>query len=285
MQIDHFVRYATVLSLVSAVSSLGCSSSGPGAASGNDAGPGSNGNDAGPGSNGNDAGPGSNGNDAGPGNGNDAGPGSHDAGPTNTGACNAGAVLTKLPACTGAAASTANIAAGCTPTIDGAYHDGEWSDATCVTIGNDPVYVKYSGTTLYVAWSMTPVCGCPAQMAFNPEGTGATLDGKQFGLGIFDDPAANGGDSFDFTSQGGTWTTGTTVPAGIKIGNPAGSGSNTVTYEVAIPFAQIGLVAGQTTPLGFTLSHNMSGAWPASNTPGTTPSSTWGTLTSSADWK
>jgi hypothetical protein len=253
MQIDHFVRLATILSLVSAASSLGCSSSsGPGAVGGNDGGPGSAGNDA---------------------------------GPPHAGACTPGAVLTTLPACAGGAASSAGISSGCAPTIDGVYHAGEWTDATCVTVGTDPVYVKYSGTTLYLSWAMTPVCGCAAEIAFNPEGTGATLDGKQFGLGIFDDPAANGGDSFDFTSQGGTWTTGTSVPAGIQIGNPAGSGSNTVTYELAIPFAQIGLVAGQTTPLGFTLGHNQGGAWPASNTPGTKPPTTWGTLTSSADWK
>ncbi len=269
MQIDHFVRFATILSFASAASSLGCSSSSaPAAVAGNDAGPGS-------------------GNDAGPGSGNDAGPGSpgSDAGPAPAGTCTAGAVLTTLPACAGAAASSVAITSGCAPTIDGVYHAGEWADATCVSVGTDPVYVKYSGTTLYLSWAMTPVCGCAAEIAFNPEGTGSTLDGKQFGLGIFDDPAANGGDSFDFTSSGGTWTTGTAVPAGIKIGNPAGSGSDTVTYELAIPFAQIGLVAGQTTPLGLTLSHNQGGAWPASNVAGTTPPTSWGTLTSSADWK
>jgi hypothetical protein len=48
MQIDHFVRFAPILSRASAAFSLRCSSSAPGAVGGNDAGPGSTGNDAGP---------------------------------------------------------------------------------------------------------------------------------------------------------------------------------------------------------------------------------------------
>jgi hypothetical protein len=265
MKIDSFVRLAAALSLAS---SFGCSSSpAPVAAAGDDAGSGA-------------------GNDAGAGAGNDAGAGGSDSGGGHpSGSCAAGAALTTLPACTAAASTSVSVSSGCAPTIDGVYHAGEWSDAACVTVGGDPVYLKYSGTTLYVSWAMTPVCGCPAELAFNPEGTSATLDGKQFGLGIFDDPAANGGDSFDFTSQGGSWTTGTTVPAGIQIGNPAGGATTTVTYELAIPFSQIGLVAGQSTPLGFTASHRTAGAWPASDVAGTTPPATWGTVTSSANWK
>lgn len=153
----------------------------------------------------------------------------------------------------------------------------------------DPVYLKYSGTTLYVAWSMIPTCGCPGNLVFN-EDTATTLDGHQLELSIFDDPAANGGDSVESTSQGGAWTALNAIAPGIVIGNPAANGSDVVSYEIAIPFSQLGITAGQTQPLGFGASHPMSGVWPAALTLDTTtdqPSNPadWGKLSSSTNWK
>ena len=106
------------------------------------------------------------------------------------GTCAAGSALTTLPACTAAAATAVSVPSGCKPTVDGAYHSGEWGDAACFTIGNDPVYVKYAEGTLYLAWPMTPTCGCPAELAFNTNGA-TTLDGHQIDLGIFPSPRAS----------------------------------------------------------------------------------------------
>ncbi len=140
-------------------------------------------------------------------------------GATTGGPCALGSSLTTLPACSAAAGGTLVVPWGCAPTVDGAYATGEWADAACITVGNDPVYLKYSGTNLYLAWPMTPACGCPAQLAFNVDGS-ATLDGNQFDLGIFDDPGSASGDSSEFTSQGGAWTASAAVSTGIVIANP-----------------------------------------------------------------
>jgi hypothetical protein len=208
------------------------------------------------------------------------------------GACSgAGAALTALPACTAAAGTSINVPSGCTPTVDGVYHSAEWTDAACVTVGTagDPIYVKYAGTTLYLAWSMTPVCGCAADLVFNQD-TATTLDGHQISLGIFDDPAANGGDSFESTSQGGMWTALQAIASGIVIGNPAADGTDVETYEIAIPFSQLGVTAGQPESVGFGASHSTSGVWPAglSTDSGTGQPSNpadWGKLSSSANWE
>jgi hypothetical protein len=123
------------------------------------------------------------------------------AGGGSGGTCTMGAVV-KLPPCTKPATTSVDVPRGCAPTVDGAYHDGEWSDATCITLGSDPIYLKYSGDTLYLAWPMTPSCGCPAQLAFNEDGA-PTLDGMQFDLGIFDDPFTTTGDANEFVSTSG----------------------------------------------------------------------------------
>ncbi|MHB8421071.1 MAG: DOMON domain-containing protein [Myxococcales bacterium] len=211
------------------------------------------------------------------------------------GACAQGTSLATLPACTASASTTVTVPAGCVPTVDGSYHEGEWGDAACVTVGTDPVYLKYASETLYLAWPMTPACGCPAQLAFNVDGA-QSLDGHQFALGIFDDPAGtNGSDSFESASQAGGWNQSSSVAAGIAIGNPSANGNATVTYELAIPFSQLGLTPGQAHAVGFGVVHanpaqSSNDIWPAGLTvpQGTylpdNPSN-WGQLSSSANWQ
>ncbi len=206
---------------------------------------------------------------------------------SSAGPCTEGAVAT-LPACTSAASTSVAVPSGCTPTIDGSFKTGEWSDAACVTVGSDPVYVKVSGSNLYLAWAMTPTCGCPAEIAFNTDGA-SSLDGKQIDLDIFDDPAANGGDSGEATSMSGAWGMVGSVASGIKIGNPAANGTMTETYEIAIPLSQLGITPGQAGTLGLALTHNMSGSWPSALTTmgGLMPDNpaNWGKLTSATNWK
>jgi len=206
---------------------------------------------------------------------------------SGAGPCNAGAVVS-LPACTASASTSVAVPSGCTPTVDGSFHAGEWSDAACVTVGTDPVYVKVSGDNLYLAWAMTPTCGCPAQIAFNTDGASA-LDGKQIDLDIFDDPAANGGDAGESKSMTGSWAMPGSVASGIKIGNPAANGTMTETYEIAIPLSQLSITPGQPGTLGLALSHNMNGVWPSglTTTGGLQPDNpaNWGKLTSATNWK
>jgi hypothetical protein len=209
-------------------------------------------------------------------------------GPESSGsACTSGSMLATLPACASPATSPIDVPAGCAPTVDGTYHAGEWGDAVCVSVGSDPVYLKYSGSTLYLAWAMTPTCGCGAQIAFNTDGATA-LDGSQFDLAIVDDPFGSMGDAEEAVSTTtGTWGSAQAVPSGIEIANPPNQ-PTLVTYELAIPLSQLGIAAGQAHTVGFVLSHNLSGNWPAGATASdgapSTPSD-WGNLMSSADWK
>jgi hypothetical protein len=201
--------------------------------------------------------------------------------------CTQGAVVT-LPACADPAATSIDVPAGCVPTVDGAYHQGEWDGAACITVGGDPVYVKFANDTLYLAWSMKPTCGCPAQLVFNTDGA-QTLDGKQLDLGIFDDPFGAAGDASEFTSAAGGWVMSASVATGIVIANPPNA-PPLVTYELSIPFATLGISAGQAHSVGFGVNHPMSGVWPSGLTvpmdmyQPTTPSD-WGQLSSSADWQ
>jgi hypothetical protein len=200
-----------------------------------------------------------------------------------------------LPACSAAASSSISVPSGCAPTIDGAYHAGEWGDAACVTLSgsSDPIYVKYSGSTLYLAWPMTPACGCPAVLVFNSDGS-MTLDGHQLSLGIFDDPGSTTGDAFQTASQVGTWATmGGSVATGISIANPQPLPPfpQPVTYEIGISFSQLGITAGQAKSVGFGVSHSMGGVWPtglsvpmAGALQPSNPAD-WGTLTSSGNWQ
>ena len=205
---------------------------------------------------------------------------------SGAGPCTKGAATT-LPACGSSPASSVAVPTGCAPTIDGEYDAGEWSDAACVTVGSDPVYVKVSGDNLYLAWAMTPTCGCPAEIVFNTDGS-ATLDGKQIALDIFDDPAKNGGDSGEAASKTGSWNTAGAVSSGVKIGNPAANGNVTETYEISIPLSHLGISPGNAMTLGFGLSHNMSGTWPTTlDATSFVPAdpSDWGKLTSASNWK
>jgi hypothetical protein len=193
-----------------------------------------------------------------------------------------------LPACTATASTSVSVPSGCAPTVDGTYHAGEWGDAACLTVNSDPVYVKYAGNTLYFAWSMTPACGCGAQVAFNADGA-MTLDGHQIDLAIFDDPFTATGDAAEFTSQGGAWTAASAIDPGIVIANPPNQ-PTPVTYEIAIPLAKLGVTPGQASTVGLAIVHPNSASWPAGVT---TPMSSsqpsnpadWGKLTSSANWQ
>jgi hypothetical protein len=150
------------------------------------------------------------------------------------------------------------------------------------------VYVKYSGTTLYLAWSMTPSCGCGAQVVFNTDGA-MTLDGHQIDLSIFDDPFTATGDSSEATSQAGAWPALSTLMSGIVIANPPNQ-PTPVTYEIAIPFALLGISPGQGSSVGLGFAHPSGGSWPAgittpmSNDQPSNPAD-WGKLTSSANWQ
>lgn len=213
-----------------------------------------------------------------------AGAASSGAGGSGSTVCTQGATAT-LPACAAPATTSLDVPSGCAPAVDGAYHEGEWSDAKCITVGTDPVYVKFSGEALYLAWPMTPTCGCPAQLAFNVDGA-QTLDGKQFDLGIFDDPFGTMGDATESTSKAGGWTESASVDPGIVIADSPSA----VTYELSIPFATLGISPGQAHTVGFAVTHSNGGAWPSGLTVPTgtgqpsTPSD-WGKLSSSADWR
>jgi hypothetical protein len=154
-------------------------------------------------------------------------------------------------------------------------------------VGSDSVYVKYAASTLYLAWPMHPSCGCPAQVAFNTTAA-TTLDGHQFDLGIFDDPFNAMGDATEFTSQAGGWTQAPAIAAGIVIANPPNQ-PTPVTYELAIPFSQLGLTPDTPQTIGLGINHSANGVWPAGLT---TPTgmilpgnpADWGKLTSSTFW-
>jgi len=204
-------------------------------------------------------------------------------------ACTQGAKLASLPACTNGAANAIDVKLGCAPKVDGTYDQGEWADAACITVGNDPLYMKYSGSNLYLAWSVTPACGCAMPIAFNPKDTSA-FDGSQFAIAAFDDPFNDNGDATAFTYANNAWQDSSTVPAGVVIANPP-KNPNPVTYEWEIPLASLGVTPGQ--PHSFTMAiyHNHAANWPAdvSQPPAGSllPSSPagWGTISSSSAWK
>jgi hypothetical protein len=165
------------------------------------------------------------------------------------------------------------------------YHAGEWSDAACFTVGTDPVYVKYAGTTLYLAWPMKPTCGCGAHLAFNKTAA-VTLDGNQIDLSIVDDPFTTTGDATELVPQHGTWMQASAIDPGIVIANPAMQPD----YEIAISFAELGITAGQAHVVGVGISHSLGGVWPSGlTTPAGMPEPSnpadWGKLTSSSRWQ
>jgi hypothetical protein len=132
---------------------------------------------------------------------------------------------------------------------------------------------------------MTPTCGCAAQLAFNRTAA-VSLDGNQLDLGIFDDPFSTGGDANEFVSQAGGWMQSFAIDPGIVVANP----SMKTTYELAIPFSELGITAGQAHAVGFGISHSLSGVWPLGlTTPAGMPQpsnpSDWGKLTSPANWR
>ncbi len=240
---------------------------GPGPASGNDAGNGAP--------------------DGSTGSGTDAGPG--DAGSTGNACPTPGTGEARLPACTAAATSTVNVPAGCVPTVDGTLHFEEWADAACISLGasGDVAYLKYAAGNVYLAFSATPACGCGMSFAFGPADS-ATFDGTQFAVNVFDDPFSTNGDRGDFVIQNGGWTQGS-APAGIVTACP-GNQPNPINYEFKIPFAALRIQAGSAHTFGFAIDHPSGGVWPAglaltagSSLPG--DPSTWGSVSSSANWQ
>jgi len=208
------------------------------------------------------------------------------SGASNT-SCTEGSATT-LPKCTTTLGASINVPAGCRPTVDGAYHAGEWGDAACLSAGNDPVYLKYAGDTLYLAWSMTPTCGCGAQLAFSKD-SAQTLDGSQFDLALLDDPFGSSGDASELISKSGGWGSQGAVASGIVIANPPNQPSP-VTYELAIPFAQLGITAGQAKTVGMAIHHSSDKVPSGLTFDATVPSlpanpASWLGLTSSANWR
>ena len=219
----------------------------------------------------------------------DSGGGGSDGSGGNTGACAQTTSIARLPACSAAATAQVQLAAGCTPTVDGTLHQEEWSDATCFSIGTggDVVYAKYAGDAVYLAFSATPACGCGMAFAFDPDG-GTTLDGDEFAVDVFDDPFSTTGDRGDAVVSGGTWTMGT-APSGIVTACP-GNQPSPVNYEFKVPFAALGLTAGSAHTFRFAVNHPNGGSWPAGLTEAsgsTLPDnpSNWGQVSSSAKWQ
>lgn len=201
--------------------------------------------------------------------------------------CSLGSPVQMPPACANPPAMALTVPKGCTPKVDGTYDQGEWEDAACVSVGMDTVYVKYSGTSLYLAWPLSSAFGCPAQLAFNTDGS-QTLDGNQLDLCIFDAPTNDMGDSGEFLSEGGVWNA-QTVATDILVAAPP-QATPVVSYELAIPFSHLGLTAGTVGTLGMGLVHSTLGSWPGGlSVPGNScqPSnpSEWGQLSSSAKWQ
>jgi hypothetical protein len=182
-----------------------------------------------------------------------------------------------------------NIPSGCAPTVDGTLHLEEWNGATCFNVGGngDVVYAKYSGDTLYLAFSATPACGCGMAFTFDPDGN-TSFDNDEFAIDVFDDPFNADGDRSDFVVSGGNWASGT-APAGIVTACP-GNQPSPVNYEFAIPFSALGITAGSPHTFRFAVNHPSGGSWPAGVTMGsgsTLPDNpaNWGTLSSPTNWQ
>ena len=193
----------------------------------------------------------------------------------------AGSEITSLPACGAPAATTVTVPVGCTPTVDGTLHADEWQDGACfeLSTGGDTVYVKHDATKVYLAFSGLPACGCPMNFMFDPDGT--TTSGDEFALNLFDDPFQPDGDRADWKLTGSTWVAGT-APAGIVTRCP-GNQPSPIRYEVALPYAALGIVAGASHTFRLAIQHVSTG-WPAAVAGGSqsTDPATWGQLT--ATW-
>jgi hypothetical protein len=217
------------------------------------------------------------------------GHGSGSDGSSGQGACAATTMIPRLPTCSNPDAKGLTVKAGCTPTVDGTLHQEEWADATCFNIGTggDVMYAKYSASAVYLAFSATPACGCGMAFAFDP-GNGATLDGDEFVVDVFDDPFSANGDRGDFVVQGGAWTMGT-APAGIVTMCP-GNQPSPINYEFKVPYSALGITAGTAHTFRFAVNHPNGGSWPTGVTfvsGQTLPDnpSNWGQLTSSSNWQ
>ena len=196
--------------------------------------------------------------------------------------------ITTLPACSSPDSSMVSVGPGCGPTVDGTLHAAEWVDSTCFVVGagDMTVDIKYAGDTLYLSTSGKPSCGCPMLFQFDPDG-GATVDGDEFALGLFDDPGGMDGDRFDVVVQGGKFKMGT-APAGI-VTRVQGMTSMNVHYEISIPLAALGITPGTAHTFGFGILHAAVG-WPTSLTPdaGVNYSSNvaaYGRISSPSNWQ
>jgi hypothetical protein len=192
-----------------------------------------------------------------------------------------GAGITMLPSCSSPATATVEVPKGCLPTIDGVIHADEWNDGACFQAGDQTMYVKYAGDSLYMATSVKPTCGCGMPFYFDPNGQGG-LDGDEFAISVFDDPFMSDGDRTDFKILGGMLQTGM-APAGIVTKCPMMVPS----YEWKIPLSALGVVPGTAHAARFAFVHAQA-HWPASLTMNSgrvaDDPTTWGKLESSS-WK
>lgn len=163
-----------------------------------------------------------------------------------------GAEITELPACAGSTATPVSVNQGCDPTFDGVLHADEWSDGTCFLAGDMTVVVKRGTDGLYMAASGPPTCGCPMGFVFDPDHAGAA-NGDEYIVALFDDPFEKDGDRVDFVFQGGKFTSGM-GPEGIVTMCP-GAMTTPIRYEIKLPYAAVGAVAGAPHDLGFALYH------------------------------
>ncbi len=171
-----------------------------------------------------------------------------------------GAEITSLPDCAGQTSDVIAAELGCVPTVDGTLHGDEWSDGACALAGDMTLSVKHDADTVYIAASGQPSCGCPMFFYFDPT-MGATPDGDEFAIGLFDDPFNPDGDRVDQVNSGGAWVNGD-APAGIVTLCP-GNQPSPIRYEISIPYAALGLAAGEESEIGFALVH-AGVVWPES---------------------
>lgn len=176
-----------------------------------------------------------------------------------------------------------DVKKGCTPTVDGVLHADEWMDAQCINTGDLDIYMKYDATTLYVAASGMPTCGCPMGFYFDPDKQGMAMD--EFLVALFDDPFNKDGDRTDFRLVNGKWIMGA-APMGIVTACP-GKQPNPIRYEIAVPFAALGITPKNAHDWGFAFVH-AAAHWPSSlkvdPSGQATDTTTFGKITSSANW-
>lgn len=166
-----------------------------------------------------------------------------------------GKAILDIPACASPASKAITVPKGCEPAIDGVFHEGEWDDGACinVAVGDLVVTMKYANDALYLGMSGPPTCGCPMGFYFSPE------NGKNFVIGLFDDPNGTNGDRTDFTLDATGLKPGTEDKE-IIIHGP-GMMPTPVSYEWKIPYAQLGIQKGAADSFKMAIVHSAA-SWP-----------------------